>query len=417
MHKTPLRVLILSLLVVAAVASAQQMLVKLKDGRQVIGEVTETEDRIVVTTKFGDVPYDKADVASVEPYATPETEYEKRLAEIDKSSAEARYGLARWAFDNDMLEVAQDELQASLEIDPEYERARLLLRQVTALIRQAAEREGTGEEPGDDGTGAEALAASGIKPEMLVSEEDIYRIRLEELREGDRVRVEFRDDVIDRFIERMTGRDEFRRPRAEERFRSLPRRDQVMYILDKTDRNDSAIREDILIKSDPGVMREFRGRIWPIISRSCGASKCHGGAEVRGNFKVINIAGRGDRIDYTNFLLIDGVARGSRRLIDRSRPEESLLLEYGLPPQQARYKHPVKLSPPPFRDRQDPAYQRVLDWLESLDGPEHPNYRLEYKAPWGLRMDWSGRPKLPPLPSPSTGPATTQPDTVEPFSL
>ncbi|MDY6913469.1 MAG: hypothetical protein SVT52_03305, partial [Planctomycetota bacterium] len=80
--------------------------------------------------------------------------------------------------------------------------------------------------------------------------------------------------------------------------------------------------------------------------------------------------------------------------------ELSLLLQYGLPPEQSQFDHPEKITPP-FRDRKSQNYRRVLEWINSLSGPLHPDYRTTYKPPFKLKTGSGGLPLLPP--------ATTKP--------
>jgi len=402
MARQPAIVLVLCLLVTTA-GIAQTKLVKLRDGRKLEGEVTRVDGEYVIQTRFGTVRIAARDVVSITESVTPQDEYKQRLAKIDPQSASDHYELGKWALDKGMLKTARDELKKAVALQPDFERASLLLRQVEARILESAgpETPETQETPATDVT---AAGGTGINPKMLLSQEDIYRIRVEELRRRDFVRVEFTNDVLKRFIERMSGREEFRQPRAKERFMALSPVAKVAYILENTTRGDSSIRDDILIKTDPRALAEFRRRVWPIVANSCGAPQCHGGDKTNGGFRLINTRARNESIDYTNFLLIDGVVAKGRRMIERDRVSRSLLLEFALPAEQARYKHPVKLQPAPFTSRNDVRYVRVLEWLGTLDGPQHPNYRLRWKPPFGLKLDFTGKVELPP-----PAPVSTQP--------
>ena len=175
----------------------------------------------------------------------------------------------------------------------------------------------------------------------------------------------------------------------------------MRYILYKIDPYNTAIKDDIIIKTDPRFMIEFRSRIWPIVAKHCAAAQCHGGDKPKGGLKLFNIPGKNEKVDYTNFLILDMFASGGKRMLDRDHSDLSLLLQYGLPPEQSRFDHPVKITPP-FRSRKDPVYRRVLSWINSLSGPLHPNYRTTYKPPFKLKTAAGG---LPPLPPETTQPA------------
>ncbi len=49
----------------------------------------------------------------------------------------------------------------------------------------------------------------------------IYRICLEELRPSDTVVVEFRNNVLERFIDKMAGTADFKKPRFDKEFRAM----------------------------------------------------------------------------------------------------------------------------------------------------------------------------------------------------
>ncbi|MCD6303865.1 MAG: hypothetical protein J7M21_02765, partial [Planctomycetes bacterium] len=88
-----------------------------------------------------------------------------------------------------------------------------------------------------------------------------------------------------------------------------------------------------------------------------------------------------DRVAYTNFLILDSFHKpGGLRMIRRDNPEESLLLQYALPRNIARYRHPEKIRSA-FRSRNDPGYRLTLQWIRSLKGPLHPDYRIKYLPP------------------------------------
>jgi hypothetical protein len=383
-------------------AAAEQKVVHLTGDRKITGQVTKTDSGYVIKTKYGTLTVAAEDVIAIKDVVTPEDEYQDLRAKMDLSKAEDRLKLGEWAMEHDMLEKAREEFQAALKIDPKYERARLRLRQVEAKIE--ARKKPT---VGPDGTTRPAPPATltGIRPEWLVSEGDIHHIRLEEMTGKYRGGVEFRNDVLKRFIEAMRGVEDFEQKGFEERFKGASRVDQARYMLRKLDRS-SAMKDDIILKADPRFMLEFRRYVWPIVAQHCAAAQCHGGTQPVGGLKLFKIAGSSVKVDYTNFVLLDGIARGGRPVINRTTPDRSLLLEFGLPAEIAYYAHPKKITPP-FKSREDRQYLRVLDWIRSLANyPSAPDYRLQYRPPFGMKLNSRASSALS-APEP-TGP-TTQP--------
>jgi hypothetical protein len=75
-------------------------------------------------------------------------------------------------------------------------------------------------------------------------------------------------------------------------------------------------------------------------------------------------------------------------MIDRAHPEDSLLLQYGLPRNEAKVPHPdVQGFRPAFRrGRDDTKYQAIARWIGSsllIDAPLTPDYGIQYDPPTG----------------------------------
>ncbi len=374
-------------LLLTIIAIGQRKVVKLTDGRELVGEVTKTENGYDVKAKYGVISVVAGDVVSIEDaQPTPEELYEQKLSKIEEDSPTDHLELGRWALENDLLEESQEQLVQALELKSDLIEAEILLRQVKARLADKKKKPTT----------RPKTVLAELQEGWLISQDDIYSIRLEELREGENVSILYKNKVLNRFIEMMAGVDEFGRPRMEDRFRRWPRTRQVLYMLDAVGPDSSDIKDDILIRTDPRFMLEFRSQVWPVISRNCASSGCHGAERPLGGFKLFNIPGKFEQIDYTNFVILDGFVSHGRRMIDRGRNDQSLLLEYGLPRKQATFKHPdVPGFVPPFTSRRSSRYLRLLDWISSLNGPPHPEYGLQYKPPFGMNLDWTATPQLP----------------------
>ena len=166
--------------------------------------------------------------------------------------------------------------------------------------------------------------------------------------------------------------------------------EKLAYIVRNLDPNNTSLADDIVVRSDPKSLDEFRRSVWPGILQTCGTANCHGGPKPVGRWKVLRAKTRDERIDYTNFVILDGLAGadGKARMIDRDSPDKSLLLQYGLASDRAEMKHPVNLRQPLFPAPTAAAYRRLRDWIASLKSP-HPNYRLDYVPPMGMKLNYS----------------------------
>ena len=381
-----------------SVALSAYKTVILKSGQAITGEVTETPEGYQVKKKLGTMFYKRADVAKVIDAVSPSAEYDNRRADIDDKDPDQLYKLAYWAYEKKMYEKARADLEAALKINVTHARAGFLLKVVNRKLAGGARTIGPTITP--------TLPAAEAKD--LVSEEEIYRIRIAEIdlrwddeerritgRDRQVVRVKFQKNVRERFIEKMAGVEEFRRERFDKTFLSRPMKTQLGYMLSKLQRGDTAYLDDILIESDPKCVRDFRQFIWPMIARSCGQAKCHGGLDKKGkpNGGMKLFIGRGlvARTEYTNFTVLGGIKKSKGRyVLDRGQYTDSLLLQFGLPRKQAKHHHPIEIKPPLFRNVRDANYVRTQRWITSLQGPNHPDYRLKWVPPYGMSLDTSG---------------------------
>ena len=83
-------------------------------------------------------------------------------------------------------------------------------------------------------------------------------------------------------------------------------------------------------------------------------------------------AKRNEQAVYTNFLMLNDLTVGSHRVIDRGKPDESLLLTYLLPRSEVapELRHPGDVEYKPiYRARTHPRYRLIKKWIESLKHP------------------------------------------------
>ena len=304
-----------------------------------------------------------------------------RRAAIGAKDAKGYLLLGKWAYDKKLLREAKVVLDSALKIDPKLAEAAELLGKINAVIA------------------AGGATTSGVQDKYLLSMADIHKVRLEEFsQKGDLVRVKYRKRVLRRFVAAMSGRDDFKENmRFGEKFMGYTSIKKLQYILDPN--RDIApetldtLKEDIIIESDPVVMKTFRTKIWPVVKQNCATTACHGAPEGKGKFKLFNAPSRDGKITYTNFIILAGMS-GTKggRMLDRDTPHESLLLEYLLPKPLAKRPHPAtkKDIRSLFKNREQPAYKIILNWISSLSAPGYPDYRLEYKPPFGMKLDLSG---------------------------
>ncbi len=398
----------------SSLAMAKPQTIKFRNGGELTGEIKRTDAGYQVTSASGGtvvIPFEDVDKI-IDANATMQ-DYLKQVEQAKPSTADEHYAMAEWAFDRGLFEAARTELEATLAIQKDHLKALLLLRRVDSALASKAisATQAVAATKGVSGTLSPDLE------KLLVSDTDIAHIRIQELRKDDVVPIEFRNGVRERFMKAMRGREEFQNPQADVKFLAMRPVDQALRIREQfgDQQNAWSWLNDIVIKADPKFMVEFRNKVWPVVSQNCATAECHGGEKANGGYRLFNYAIKNDRLDYTNFVILDGVlTKSGHRLVDRDRNEDSLILQFGLPSDQAKFRHPKPLPfPYVFASRDVPTYVAILNWLGTLKAPPHPDYALKYNPPSGVRLNYGVRldiipasvPVIPPMPAVSTAPA------------
>ncbi len=372
--------------------------VKLKDGRTIQGVVTKKDDGMEVKTAGGVLKFQESEIESITPVVSAKDAYLAKRDETNLKNPESLYQLAQWVWENHqrdavLLNHARGDLQAALDIDKNYTPAKLLLRQVDAKIKILASA--AAPTAGNRPVTGETLA---VEDRDLVTKQDIYWIRLQELRPTDRVMIQYENKVLQRYIDSMRGKpiDKWDRYGKEQEFLRLPRSVQVMEIL-RNKPNDLQLLQDIHVMRDPKFMTDFRSQVWPVLQTNCAKSNCHGGPTPNGGLKFFVVPGTNPKVDYTNYLIVSGWKKGNdgkERLLDRQDIEASLILQYGLNTKVSQKPHPFNI-PPVFTGTRSQNYRRVYRWMSSLKKPMAPNYYIHAGfQPAGMSLDTTGLPVM-----------------------
>jgi hypothetical protein len=288
--------------------------------------------------------------------------------------------LARWLYENKEYELARKELDTALALDPRNEDAAVMRQTVDRTMLLDKRPGATTVRPPAAGAGAGAGATNKgpvgvtIKERHLLSAEQINTIRQYELRENEqRVRVRLDNNVGKKYVE-MANMD----PRE---FAAMPDALKALSILKN---GNKEMQKDVKITTDPAAILEYKSRVQPAILQGCATTACHGGANA-GKLLLYNPADN-DAVTYTNFYTLTQVTstveKVERRMIDRLYPQNSLILQFGLPRDRAEFDHPDvagwKLA---FSGAQDNRYQVIFDWIQNGLVPVTPNYGIEFTLP------------------------------------
>ena len=301
-----------------------------------------------------------------------ETVYQGRFDKLKVDDISGHLQLAIWCRDQQAFDLLRRECNHILSVDPRNQQAKLLL--------ELAERELQASSSDTDATSKPAAtekkkSAAGV---VLLTDEQIQIIRRTVLRleydQPEKVRVRFRNDVLERFWKALAARENLTR-RDRPSFFKLPpiRKAQEILSYVRYREYDPDLATDVEVLTDPEVMKTFRTRVWPIIESRCATAACHGGKQAAG-IAFVTTRRTSDATVYTNYMILHEYQRDDKYLINRDKPDESLLLTYGSPAEAVKpdLRHPVEI-PPVFRKGNQTAYVRIRDWLEKLP-PPRPDY-------------------------------------------
>ena len=123
------RLLLLLALVLAPLSVVQADIIRLKDGRELEGEIvgkTATTLRVKVN-EFAVVEVKATQVKSIESKPTPWQLFADKLAALDKADVEGRFKLAMWAKEHNLNKRYRELLKAVITLNPDHAKARLEL--------------------------------------------------------------------------------------------------------------------------------------------------------------------------------------------------------------------------------------------------------------------------------------------------
>jgi hypothetical protein len=295
--------------------------------------------------------------------------YNERVERLGDKDIDGHYRLAEWCRQQGRYDLVHREARKVLSLDPKHENAALLLKLADRKLKETRAR-------------APASRPAASTEISLLTDADIQRLRWAELQARgfgrvERVRVEFAKGFVERFVKDLVN------DAARDRFRARPagRFQMVIEASKGVDGAREQYADQIRILDDPRVFSEFRRAVLPDVMKGCGTSACHGGSAA-GSFRLVNERGRPAQSLYTNFYILQSaVGKGGQPVIDRERPDKSLLLQYLLPASEAQVSHPVVQGPvrPVFRSREDRGYQAIREWIVSLHYPR-PSYGIRFEG-------------------------------------
>ena len=386
-------------------AAGRPGVVRTKDGGVYDGTIDESEETVTVNVRGIDTAIPRANVLSVS-YGDFESRWNEAYAKLDKSDAAGRVTSARRAFDERRYDLAEKACRDALAVDPNSAEAADLLK--LTINQRRLEHSAT--TPRDNASDATPPGSTGpVKPAgqwTTLSASEINRIKQLELKPDDaKVRFSFENNV--RKVYYQSNPQLIDTYRKYEDFIKQPQSVQAMAIIT----NGGDLVKDVHVTNDPDVFVQLRTKALPLVLQGCATSTCHGGTDSKATAKFAIISPAPDAAAmYTDFYVLTTTKVGLGKnavvstlagevnaayLVDRTHPDSSLILQYGLADSQADFKHPKVAGYNGIypRGKSDPKYAQVLNWIQMLN-PVAPDYGVSFTL----------KRNVPAGPAPTSGP-------------
>ena len=361
------------------------------DGRSFTGElIRDVPSHVLLKIGGVDARFERGDVARLRPVPDESARFAERRAALDEDDFGGRLALAREMFAADQLDAARWELvllQAALpEKAPGRERVRALLSAVEARrvlkekpaeaavpagVAQASEVENGADAATDEATngpadprGAKKPPASGARRAYL-SEADINLVRVYEidLNARDAPGVEVPEIVLREAITEYPKHPST--PVGEAERRELLGRsghDKLAFLFGLEARS---LYKNVRVRHDPENLAVFRREINP--GHVARYFEPHFGRGRVPGLDLLRYRPNTTAEAYTNFVTLCRFSYEGLPMIDRFNPQASLLLQWGLPREEALHPAPdVRGWRPRFRSLNDPRVARLREWIDGL---------------------------------------------------
>jgi hypothetical protein len=367
--------------------SAEMAQVILKDGATLEGELLgQNNEQVQLRIAGIDTTIDRDNIESMSLMESDEQYFKKQREKLDDDDLDGRLKLTREMLDREAFAIAKREAEA---LDDRFTdnpavvdmlqliKARENLKATSDATQGLDLREYRENPPGTPNV-LDPAGQGRTPSEVYLSPEQIALIKVYEVDLESNPRVTIPRATLDEFLEKYADRDDVPRDRSDRvAFLRASGTDQLDLFF-KVQARD--LYSQVNVRTDPAPIAEFRRLVNPrYVARYFEPTFARGQVD---GLRLINQRPEGPEEAYTNFYLLTQFEYNGLPLIDRSRPEESLLVQWGLPREEARHPAPdVEGWRPAFRNNRDTQYQQYVEWIDSLLFNDHPDYDIDYTAP------------------------------------
>jgi len=330
---------------------------------------------------------------SVIPAAMADNElaYRRQFQALDPSDVTGHMNLAKWCREQEAWELLEKQCDYVLRLEPDHAMAKVYRELARSYQGNSGTNDPNAADPQANGVSGPRKRGEPIR-ELTNKEIQILRRNELALNRPERVSVNFKNNVLDRFWNYLAMRENLG-PKDRVGFNRLrPAARKAQFMLAKIKEYERAsleespfddeFSEDIEIEDDPAMFRSFKSpRVSGVILNSCATARCHGGRDA-GEFVLFNERVMTDKMHYANYMALIEYEKNGERLINRDNPQRSLILIFGQPettgPGSA---HPTKVDVV-FPNPSNIKYRNLLGWLSSLDvTPPDYGFSLDEPAP------------------------------------
>lgn len=392
------------LLLLGHLVVAEEVQLTLNNGKVIHGElISQTSQTVLLNVVGVETRYKCSTIKQIKKILTPQQEYEAKRAQLKDDDLEGRYKLASWLYyEKKAYNLAEKELVSLKKAFPKDQRIPLLLKIVRnkkafqnndsarAPVKpvrpkspiKASVTSSPTTTPKSNTAGGYTVALAP-EPAELLTEDQINLLKVYEVNLSYRPNIRFKRKDLEDFLKANVGVTDVPQNKAQrDYFLNRMEGYQQLDIIFKAKARRFYGKARVL--GDPEVFKKFKTIHRTYIQNRCATSDCHGGKEARGIFLFNRRPGaRPDDVVYTNFFILNQYVASKNGkqydMIDRADPQRSLLLQFGMPPEDAVFPHPqVRGMQPAFRrGTEDRQYITILNWIRSLYSPA-PDYGVTY---------------------------------------
>ncbi len=360
------------------------VVVVMKDGQRLEGTLIESDEAaIVVRIAAVNARIERGDLERVFVQDTPLSRYKRMRGMIAAGDTERRTLLAAWCMDQRLFDEALQELNLVLAVDPNHGeglRLKALALELKALDKRAKPAGEDEDRRRNDEEARQFPTRPSPQEFPFLTPEQIGLIKVFEVDLRDPPRILIPRETVERMLTQYAdsplvpgdreGREAFLRLPAEKIL-------DVMFRLRARE-----LYPDVQVPDQPTSMKLFRDHVhaaWLV--NNCATTRCHGGSAA-GRLQLSNWRATSEESVYTNFLILERFkTEDGDSLINYEEAERSVLLQMGLPREDARTPHPaVPGWSPVFRTRENRRFKQALEWIGAMYRPR-PDYPIEYVPP------------------------------------